>query len=202
VAYHRKGLELQWEQFAKGAALSVALNRPLLLPRFVCYCDKHWAGAGKCGMPGVLEVRVGPAVWEEQQCVGGGSELGVVGWPIGRHVDPHAAPMMLRQGRALPDTALPEERASGRDVREGSAVAPEHSETAVGALLALQNAHGLREKVGEARKANQRLARHFCKESAPQSWHACRCCDWFIAAGCGNDCNSPHRSKQRLVVRV
>ncbi len=52
AAYHRKGLELQLEQFFRGAALAVALGRVLVLPRFVCYCDKHWTELARCRMPG------------------------------------------------------------------------------------------------------------------------------------------------------
>lgn len=52
AAYHKKGLELQLEQFTKGAALAAALGRTLILPRFVCYCDKHWTSLERCRMPG------------------------------------------------------------------------------------------------------------------------------------------------------
>ena len=33
-------------------ALAVALGRVLILPRFVCFCDRHWLELDKCRMPG------------------------------------------------------------------------------------------------------------------------------------------------------
>ncbi|KAI8466915.1 MAG: hypothetical protein J3K34DRAFT_482887 [Monoraphidium minutum] len=61
--YHGRGLALQLEQFwqartraarmlARGMALGVALGRGLLLPRFLCFCDKHWLGVERCRLPG------------------------------------------------------------------------------------------------------------------------------------------------------
>jgi hypothetical protein len=74
-AYHRKGLELQLEQFTKGAALAVALGRTLILPRLVCYCDKHWTGLEHCRMPGAQLVSM-PAHVCAHCCVTSGAEPG------------------------------------------------------------------------------------------------------------------------------
>lgn len=57
--YHNKGLQLQLEQLWKGLALAVVLGRMPILPKFVCYCDKHWTQLDRCRMPGAHLVRGG-----------------------------------------------------------------------------------------------------------------------------------------------
>ncbi len=52
INYHREGLLLQLTQFWKALELVVGLGRPVVLPKFTCYCDKLWSQHNTCRMPG------------------------------------------------------------------------------------------------------------------------------------------------------
>jgi hypothetical protein len=50
--YHAAGLALQREQLMAMVGVALALGRALVLPRFTCYCDRHWTMLHRCRVPG------------------------------------------------------------------------------------------------------------------------------------------------------
>jgi hypothetical protein len=50
--YHAAGLALQREQLMAMVGVALALDRALVLPRFRCYCDRHWTMLHRCRVPG------------------------------------------------------------------------------------------------------------------------------------------------------
>jgi len=39
-------------------AMAMALNRTVILPRLVCYCDRYWGPLDECRVPGAMQTRL------------------------------------------------------------------------------------------------------------------------------------------------
>ena len=114
-AFHAKALALQLEQLWQGMALAVALGRVLVLPRFACYCDRHWTRLERCRVPGAEMARLPFAcpldhVLAPDRFDDAGSELVVAVREAGALENPRAPPELRRgtlvitpkRGLALP----------------------------------------------------------------------------------------------------
>lgn len=70
IDFHLKAMRAQLQQLRSALALAVALNRTLVMPKLVSWCDRYWGPVEFCQLPGAFKMRL-PFVAPMDHVLGG-----------------------------------------------------------------------------------------------------------------------------------
>jgi hypothetical protein len=54
IEFHKQSISAQLRQLRQLFVLAVAMNRTLVLPRLLCFCDRYWGPVEQCKVPGAF----------------------------------------------------------------------------------------------------------------------------------------------------